>query len=148
MGNWDIGRGAIPALRRRGAEASAFRVIEVVCAVIVEDGRVLLCKRADGMHLAGHWEFPGGKVEEGEGAREALAREIREELGCRIVVGEALSPVEHVYPDLALRLRPFRCVVCEGRPEALEHEEIGWFRREELGELGLAGADVEVAALL
>jgi 8-oxo-dGTP diphosphatase len=123
-------------------------VIEVVCAVIVEDGKVMLCKRAAGMHLAGHWEFPGGKIEAGESAREALVREIREELGCEVEVGEGLDPVEHRYPDLAVRLRPFVCAVREGRPVPLEHEEIGWFGPAELPELGLAGADVEVAALL
>ena len=120
-------------------------MIEVVCAVIVEAGRVLLCKRGKGMHLSGHWEFPGGKVDAGETPREALVREILEELGCRVEVGEALEPVEHAYPDLELCLRPFLCVVCGGTPEALEHEEISWFPPSSLSELPLAAADVKVA---
>ena len=120
-------------------------MIEVVCAVIVRDGRFLLCKRAAGKHLAGHWEFPGGKIEEGEDAREALVREIHEELGCGVVAGQALEPVEHEYPDLKIRLRPFVCTLEDGEPEALEHEAVGWFRKGELDGLGLAGADVKVA---
>lgn len=120
-------------------------MIEVVCALIVRDGRVLLCKRAADMHLAGHWEFPGGKIEPGEEARESLEREILEELGCEVVVGKALEPVEHAYPDLRIRLWPFMCVAEGGEPTALEHEALGWFRKEELDGLGLAGADVEVA---
>lgn len=121
-------------------------MIEVVCAVIVREGRVLLCKRGAGMHLEGHWEFPGGKIEEGEKDGEALVREIREELGCKITVGEALEPVEHVYPELSIRLHPFVCTVVDGEPTALEHEELGWFPEWELTNLGLAGADVAVAA--
>ena len=113
---------------------------------MVEDRRVMLCKRAAGMHLAGHWEFPGGKIEAGESAREALGREIREELGCEVDVGEALDPVEHRYPDLAVRLRPFMCVVRDGAPVALEHETLGWFTRDELPELALAGADLKIVA--
>lgn len=65
-------------------------VLEVVCAIILRDHEILLCQRAPGQHLAGSWEFPGGKVEEGEEAATALQREIREELDCTVEVGEAL----------------------------------------------------------
>ncbi|NNC87769.1 MAG: (deoxy)nucleoside triphosphate pyrophosphohydrolase [Akkermansiaceae bacterium] len=121
-------------------------MLEVVCAVIVKDGRVLLCRRAAGSHLAGQWEFPGGKVEDGEGPEAALDREIREELGCRVEVGRPFVPVEHHYPEIAIRLRPYRCRLLDGAPEALEHEEIAWFAPGDLAEAGLAGADEGVAA--
>ena len=123
-------------------------MIEVVCAVVVREDKLLLCRRPAGAHLAGHWEFPGGKVEERESAPEALQREIREELGCGIEVEEALPVVEHVYPEVAIRLRPFRCRVTAGEPAALEHEEVGWFTAKEVDDLGLAGADREVVALV
>ena len=123
-------------------------MIEVVCAVVVRGDKLLLCRRPAGAHLAGHWEFPGGKIEERESAPEALQREIREELGCRIEVGGALPAVEHAYPEVAIRLRPFRCRVTGGEPVALEHEEVGWFTVEEADRLGLAGADREVVALV
>lgn len=119
-------------------------MIEVVCAVIRSEEGILLCRRAEGVHLAGHWEFPGGKVEEGEDPREALAREIREELACEVRVGSALRVVEHSYPEIAIRLQPFACTISSGQPEALEHAEIGWYSPEAVGALGLAGADREV----
>ncbi len=116
-------------------------MIEVVCAVVARGGRVLVCRRPAGAHLAGHWEFPGGKVEDGEDPDQALVREIREELACTVVVGQALGAVEHSYPDLKIRLQPFRCTILRGEPRALEHEELGWFAPEEMNELELAGAD-------
>ena len=70
-------------------------MLEVVCAIIMRDHQVLLCQRAPGKHLAGSWEFPGGKVEEDEETVAALQREIREELACTVEVGEALPALEH-----------------------------------------------------
>ena len=113
----------------------------MVCAVIVREERVLLCKRAAGRHLAGHWEFPGGKVEEGEEERAALAREIREELGCAVEPGAAIDPIEHSYPGVTICLLPFVCTIVDGEPAALEHEEIGWFTPVEVDSLMLAEAD-------
>lgn len=129
--------------RRRAPTLS--RVIEVVCAVIVDGGRVMLCRRAEGFHLAGHWEFPGGKIEAGESPEDALRREIMEELDCEVAVGEALVPVVHSYADLTIRLRPFYCAIVARVPRPLEHEEILWFDAEGLRTTGLAGADREVA---
>ena len=123
-------------------------MIAVVCAVIERDGRVLLCQRAEGKQLAGQWEFPGGKVEDGEEMGAALEREIREELGCGVAVGEALAPVEHTYPEVAIRLWPFRCVVVDGEPQALEHAALEWVEAGRLGEWSLAVADVKVARLV
>ena len=119
-------------------------VLEVVCAVVIREGAVLLCRRAAGMHLAGHWEFPGGKVEPGEDDRVALQREIQEELGCEVEVGASLPVVEHRYDELSIRLRPFRCVVEIGVPRALEHEEVAWFDPEAIRDLELAAADRRV----
>ena len=116
--------------------------------MIVRDGSVLVCQRAGGKHLAGQWEFPGGKVEDGEDFPAALAREIEEELGCRVAVGEELAAVEHHYPELAIRLRPFICEIADGEPEAREHAAVAWVRPEQLGEVELAEADRKVAAVM
>ena len=115
---------------------------------MVREGKVLVCQRAKGKHLAGQWEFPGGKVEDGEGYEAALAREIDEELGCRVGVGEALKPVEHHYPEVSIRLRPFLCTVAEGEPEAHEHAAVAWVLPGELGAWELAEADRAIAAMI
>ncbi|MCH2064585.1 MAG: (deoxy)nucleoside triphosphate pyrophosphohydrolase [Roseibacillus sp.] len=118
-------------------------MLEVVCAIIIRDHQVLLCQRAPGKHLAGSWEFPGGKVEEDEEAVAALQREIREELACSIEVGEALPALEHHYPALSLRLQAFPCRLAPSSPEprALEHAAIRWMPLQEVETLELAGAD-------
>lgn len=109
---------------------------------------MLVCQRAEGKHLAGQWEFPGGKVEEGEGFEEALVREIDEELGCRVAVGTALKPVEHRYSEVSIRLHPFLCTVADGEPEALEHAAVAWVKPGGLSAFGLAAADCKIAAML
>ncbi len=118
-------------------------VLEVVCAIILREHEILLCQRAPGQHLAGSWEFPGGKVEEGEEAAAALQREIREELDCTVEVGEALPAIEHHYPALSLRLQAFPCrlVPSSPEPQALDHAAIRWMPLQEVESLSLAGAD-------
>jgi 8-oxo-dGTP diphosphatase len=94
-------------------------------------------------HLGGKWEFPGGKVHAGETPQDALLREIREELGIGVVVGEALkSGVEWTDGEVSIRLTGFRCEITEGEPVALEHEEIRWCEISELRDLDWAEADV------
>lgn len=81
--------------------------------------------------MGGLWEFPGGKVEVGEQAAEALARELREELGIGVVVGEPLSPVIWDYGRGPFRLLPFHCAISDGSPEPLEHSELRWCAAED-----------------
>lgn len=121
------------------------RMIEVVCGVIEDgEGRVLACRRAEGMRLAGMWEFPGGKLEDGEDAAQALVRELREELGVEVECGESMTPVEHDYGDFAIRLIPLRGWIVAGDPHPHEHDAIRWVGPEEAGELAWAAADVPV----
>ena len=87
-------------------------------------------------------------MDEGEGKEEALVREIREELGCEVVVGEGLEAVEHEYAEVAIRLWPFWCEVGAGEPEALEHAALRWVTPGELRGVELAPADVRVAGEL
>lgn len=123
-------------------------MIEVVCGVISDDaGRVLACRRSLGRHLGGLWEFPGGKVDAGETHEEALRRELEEELGIIVSVGERLgAPVEWTDGDVSIRLTAFRCGILEGHAEALEHEEIRWCETHELAGLDWAKADVPLLA--
>ena len=92
------------------------RVIPVTCAILVDAGRrVLVTQRSSLMKLPLKWEFPGGKMERGEGPEECLAREIREELGLEIYIGKRLASSVHHYPDFSIELIPFICEVRSGR---------------------------------
>lgn len=98
--------------------------ITVVGAVTVDDGRILAARRSDTMTLPGLWEFPGGKVETGESARQTLRREILEELGCVVDVGEEVTRTEHEYDFGLVDLTTFWCRVVDGVPAATEHSEL------------------------
>jgi len=120
-------------------------VIQVVCALIENgQGQLLACKRAQKAHLGGCWEFPGGKVEAGEGPEAALKREIEEELAVVIEVGEPMQPVEWSDGKVAIRLMPFRCILLDGEPQPHDHEEILWCDASGLTDLNWAPADVPI----
>ena len=87
------------------------RKIDVACAIIEKDGRVLAAQRSETMSLPLKWEFPGGKIEPGESAAACLVREIAEELAVGIVIGAALPPSNWRYPDFAITLHPFVCAL-------------------------------------
>ena len=121
--------------------------LEVVGAVIVEAGRVFCTQRGTGP-LAGLGEFPGGKVEPGETHQEALAREIREELGCAIDVGQEVARTEHRYPFADVTLTTLLCTIRTGSPQLSEHTDGCWLRPDELASLDWAPADLPAAQLL
>ena len=126
-------------------------LVTVACALLFDAaGRVLLARRPPHKHLGDLWEFPGGKVEPGESPAAALVREIREELGTEIDVGEALPPVTHAYPGATIDLRPFRCRLAAGAPEPHPHEHtaLAWVTRGELAAYELCPADVPIVAAL
>lgn len=118
-------------------------VVEVVAAVIEEAGRILVTRRPAGSHLAGFWEFPGGKADPGEDRATALRRELREELGVEARVGEAIDTVEWEYPGRRLRLVFFRCVI-EGEPRPLEGQEMAWVAARDLDPRDFPPADAEL----
>ena len=122
--------------------------IPVVCAVIEREGHLLLAQRPVDKHLPLKWEFPGGKVEPGEPAPAAIMREIREELGCDIVITRALPPFLHDYTTVVIEMIPFICALAPGSPEPHppEHVALAWARPEELSGYDLAAADLPVIA--
>lgn len=122
--------------------------IEVVGAVILRNGEVLCAKRGPSGSLAGHWEFPGGKVEPGETARTALQREIAEELDCRVDVGAELTTTRHQYDFGVVTLTTFWCELIEGSPRLKEHAEVRWCAPSDLGGLDWAPADVPAARMI
>lgn len=121
--------------------------IDVVAAVIERDGRILIARRPRSAHLGGLWEFPGGKPKLGETPQAALRREIQEELGALVSVGELYETVEWAYPDKRVRLSVYRCLI-EGEPRPLEGQEIVWVRPGELGRYQFPPADATLIARL
>jgi mutator protein MutT len=123
--------------------------LEVVAAVIVRAGKVLVAQRLDDAHMGGLWEFPGGKVEAGETHEESLARELMEELGIRVVVGEQVTRIEHDYPDRSVVLHFYRAEILDGcEPQPIECAAVRWVTPEELATLPMPPADVPLVELL
>jgi 8-oxo-dGTP diphosphatase len=124
------------------------RTVLVAAAIVVEGGRVLLTQRKPGTHLAGAWEFPGGKVEPGEDPRIALRRELREELGIDARVGEIVDVTFHRYEDAekAVLLLFFEAErsAGSGEPQALDVAAFAWASAAELDPLQFPPADVAV----
>ena len=122
--------------------------IHVVAGVIRDiRGRVLLARRTDGRDLAGLWEFPGGKVEPGESPEDALARELREELGIEAAAGAAVIRVPQQYPDKRLVL-DVREVSHAGKPKGLDGQALVWAPLHKLAEYPMPPADRPVVAAL
>jgi 8-oxo-dGTP diphosphatase len=125
----------------------AERRVIVSAAVVERDARYLVTRRLRGTHLAGFWEFPGGKCEAGETLDACLVREIREELGCDVTVGGKLLSVTHQYPDRSIELHFFRCNLAD-EPRPLLGQEIRWVPRDALRSLEFPPADEELITLL
>ncbi|PYR79827.1 MAG: 8-oxo-dGTP diphosphatase MutT [Acidobacteria bacterium] len=122
------------------------RVI-VTAAVIERDGCFLVTRRVRGVHLAGYWEFPGGKCDANEALDTCLARELREELGVSARIGGELFTVAHTYPERTVELHFFGCAL-DGDPQPLLGQEMRWVRREDLASLQFPPADDELIARL
>jgi 8-oxo-dGTP diphosphatase len=117
----------------------------VTCGIIERERRVLCTRRSATMSLPLKWEFPGGKIHEGESPEECLRRELLEELGVEAEVGRPLMPVTHAYPELSVTLYPFLCRIPPGACVALhEHDRAVWLDPDELPSLDWAEADVAV----
>jgi mutator protein MutT len=120
----------------------------VVAAAVVEDhDRYFVTRRHQGTHLEGYWEFPGGKCEDGESLPQCLRREVREELGAEITVGEEILAVTHDYGDRSVELHFLACTLLNA-PMPLLGQEMRWVEREELRTLSFPPADEELIALL
>ena len=121
--------------------------INVVCAVIVNKGRIFACQRGYG-EWKDWWEFPGGKIESGESPEEALLREIREELSIDIAIDRHLTTVDYDYPDFHLTMHCYFCKVKSGTFTLLEHEAAKWLTHDELSTVKWLPADEEVVKII
>ncbi len=125
-------------------------VLVVACALVDTDGRVLICKRPEGKALAGLWEFPGGKVEPGEGPEAALIREMDEELGITITAS-CLAPfvfASHSYETFHLLMPLYLCRRWEGVVVAKEHAALAWVKPNALSTYAMPPADAPLVAYL
>jgi 8-oxo-dGTP diphosphatase len=124
------------------------RQIHVVGAVILKDGLVLCAQRGPQGSLPGLWEFPGGKIEQGESAAAALEREIREELECTVEVGREITTTTHEYDFGDVTLTTFYCSLLAGTPTLTEHVAIKWLRPDELDTISWAPADIPAVDMI
>ena len=121
--------------------------IEVVAAIIQSGGKYFTTQRGYG-EWKDWWEFPGGKIEAGESHKDALRREIREELATDIEVGSLLTTVEYDYPKFHLTMHCYLCTVVSGKLLLLEHEDARWLRGDELDTVKWLPADRSIIELL
>ena len=119
-------------------------MVDVVAALVVEDGKFMICQRPAHKARGLLWEFAGGKVESGETKEAALIRECREELGCTVAPGAVYMEVDHIYPDIAIHLTLFRATIAGGRPRKLEHADIRFIAPEEIPNYAFCPADAAI----
>jgi mutator protein MutT len=125
----------------QGSGPAAGNPIEVAAGLIFRDGKLLITRRSAGGHLAGLWEFPGGKREPGESFEECLHRELREELGIEVQIDFLIQEIIHCYPERPVRLRFFRCRWLRHEPKPILCESLAWITSGQLSEYAFPAAD-------
>lgn len=116
-------------------------VIEVSAGLVFRSGRLLITQRHADAHLGGLWEFPGGKRESQETFEQCLQRELREELGVEVIVGELFDTVTHAYPERTVLLKFFLCRLAQGEPQPLDCAAVKWVTPPELAAHDFPAAD-------
>lgn len=119
------------------------KTLNVVAAIIKKENKILATKRGYGEFI-NMWEFPGGKIEANESQKEALIREIKEELDCIIKPTKFALNLEYQYPTFYLKMACFEAVITEGTPRLLEHNDARWLTREELDSVNWIPADLQI----
>ena len=118
--------------------------VDVVAALIVEDGKFMICQRPEHKARGLLWEFPGGKVEQGETRRQALIRECREELGVTVEPGDIFMELDHIYPDITIHLVLFYAAIVSGQLQKLEHADIRFILPSEIPLYMFCPADADI----
>jgi 8-oxo-dGTP diphosphatase len=119
-------------------------MVEVVAGLIWKEGKFMICQRPENKARALLWEFVGGKVEKGESREDALVRECKEELDVTVKPLDVFCTVDHVYPDITIRLILFNAEIVEGEPKMLEHNDLKWITAEEIDNYQFCPADKEI----
>jgi mutator protein MutT len=124
------------------------KAIEVSAGLVFRDGKLLITQRHTGAHLGGLWEFPGGKREGDETFEQCLVRELREELGIEIEVGEVIESLTHAYPEKTVTLKFFRCRWKQNEPRAIDCLDLKWVSAGELRDYEFPAADARLLRTL
>lgn len=124
------------------------KTFRVGCAIVLRNSTILIAQRPEGSHLAGFWEFPGGKCEEGESLEDCLRREVMEELGIEICPGRTLTSMVHEYPERILDLHFVFCDWVSGEPKTIECADFRWVVPGELKNYEFPKADESVLRFL
>ena len=123
-------------------------MIKVVCGIIRQEDKIFICRRRKGKSLAGYWEFPGGKIEDGEKPEESLVRELMEELGMEVHVGQFLGSSQHDYGSFKIELMAYECVLLAYNGVLTDHDRFEWVSLVEVGKFNFAPADVPLLQLI
>ena len=123
-------------------------IIDVAAALVFREGKLLITQRYSDAHLGGLWEFPGGKREQNETFEACLRRELREELGIEVAVGELVESLTHAYPEKTVHLKFFRCRWEEHEPQALGCSAFRWVTAGELKDYAFPAADARLLGSL
>jgi mutator protein MutT len=121
--------------------------IDVAAAIIVKDNKVFAARRKPGTHLAGYWEFPGGKLEQGETPEQCLFRELQEELRITTRIGQYIGESLYDYGTKVVRLLAYQVEHIEGNFQLIDHDEMCWLAVEELRSVEWAPADIPIVEL-
>jgi len=124
--------------------SDAKKPVDVAAALVFRRGKLLIARRPADSHLGGLWEFPGGKREPDETFEQCLAREVREELGVKISVGELFETVSHRYAEKSVRLKFFVCRLLDGEPRPLACAAVRWIDKTELDDFEFPAADARL----
>lgn len=120
-------------------------MINVVCGIIFDGDKVFICRRKAGKAFSGFWEFPGGKIEGNEAAKEALSRELIEELGMKVEVQECFMTVIHQYTSFVIKLIAIKCTFLKASFVMTDHDSYKWVKVRDLLSWKLAAADIPIA---
>ena len=122
-------------------------MIEVTAAILEEGNKIMIARRGQGKHLAGFWEFPGGKIEQDETPEICLIRELKEEFEIDVTIGNYIGESVFEYPKKTIRLIAFTCEIINGKMKLNDHDKIEWIKFEEIANYNLAPADLPLIEL-